>query len=68
MKKLNKKLNQEFITSTTDAMKVIKVVNDDTLNDFQALSVSLLKACITGADEGDLNQLYYICQKHKIIA
>lgn len=66
MKKLSKELNLEFINTVKAVMDFIKVEDTDSIKDFGALSVGLLKACGEGADEGDLNQLYFICQKHKL--
>lgn len=65
MRKLPKKQNQDFINVSTYLMENINIVDEESMSDFSTLSINLLKACGEGADEGDLNQLFFIHNKYK---
>jgi predicted nucleic acid-binding protein len=65
MRKLPKKQNQDFINVSTYLIDNIKITNEESMNDLSTLSINLLKACTDGADEGDLNQLFFLHNKYK---
>ena len=65
MKKLPKKQNQDFINVSNYLMENINIVDEESMSDFSTLSINLLKACKDGADEGDLNQLFFLHDKYK---